>query len=88
MKQYEFWKMVKIAWLRWEVNGTVSKDLSKIYDCLPYDLLIAKLEAYDVDIESFNLLVDILVLESKELPLVQLISNNQKLDVQFLKGQY
>ena len=80
--------MVKIAWLRWEVNGTVSKDLSKAYDCLPYDLLIAKLEAYDVDIESFNLLIDTLVLESKELPLVQLISNNQKLDVQFLKGQY
>ena len=80
--------MVKIAWLRWAVIGTVSKDLSKAYDCLPYDLLIAKLEAYDVDIESFNLLIDTLVLESKELPLVQLISNNQKLDVQFLKGQY
>ena len=80
--------MVKIAWLRWGVIGTVSKDLSKAYDCLPYDLLIAKLEAYDVDIESFNLLIDTLVLESKELPLVQLISNNQKLDVQFLKGQY
>ena len=80
--------MVKIAWLRWGVIGTVSKDLSKAYDCLPYDLLIAKLEAYDVDIESFNLLIDTLVLESKELPLVQLMSNNQKLDVQFLKGQY
>ena len=80
--------MVKIAWLRWGVIGTVSKDLSKAYDCLPYDLLIAKLEAYDVDIESFNLLIHTLVLESKELPLVQLISNNQKLDVQFLKGQY
>ena len=80
--------MVKKAWLRWGVIGTVSKDLSKAYDCLPYDLLIAKLEAYDVDIESFNLLIDTLVLESKELPLVQLISNNQKLDVQFLKGQY
>ena len=80
--------MVKIVWLRWGVIGTVSKDLWKAYDCLPYDLLIAKLEAYDVDIESFNLLIDTLVLESKELPLVQLISNNQKLDVQFLKGQY
>ena len=80
--------MVKIVWLRWGVIGTVSKDLWKAYDCLPYDLLIAKLEAYDLDIESFNLLIDTLVLESKELPLVQLISNNQKLDVQFLKGQY
>lgn len=40
--------------------GTVLMDLSKAYDCLPHDLLIAKLHAYGVDSKSLSLLDDYL----------------------------
>ena len=40
--------------------GTILMDLSKAYDCLPHDLLIAKLEAYGLDNDSLNLFLDYL----------------------------
>ena len=39
-----------------EFIGTILMNLSKAYDCLPYDLLIAKLEAYGLD--NGSLLLD------------------------------
>ena len=38
--------------------STILTDLSKAYDCLSHDLLIAKLEAYGLDIGSLNFLLD------------------------------
>ena len=40
--------------------GTVLMALSKTYDCLPHDLLIAKFEAYGLSKSSLNLLLDYL----------------------------
>ena len=42
--------------------GTILMDLSRAYDCLSYDLLIAKLESYGLDIGSLNFLLDYLSL--------------------------
>ena len=37
--------------------GTILMDLSEAYDCLPHDLMVAKLEAYGVSKESLQLKV-------------------------------
>ena len=40
--------------------GTILMDLSKAYDCLPHDLMVAKLEAYGLAKESLQLISDYL----------------------------
>ena len=45
---------------RSEVMGTILMDLSKAYDCLPRDLLIAKLAAYGVDHFSLSFIYNYL----------------------------
>ena len=40
--------------------GALLTDLSKSFDCFNHDLLIAKLHAYGLDIDSLNILQDYL----------------------------
>jgi hypothetical protein len=40
--------------------GTILMDLSKAYDCLPHDLIIAKLEAYGFGKDSLKLIYNYL----------------------------
>ena len=40
--------------------GTILMDLSKAYDCIPYELLKAKLKCYGIDNGSLRLLLDYL----------------------------
>ena len=42
------------------VVGTILMDLSKAFHCLPHELVLAKLHAYEVDITSLKLLQDYL----------------------------
>ena len=42
------------------IAGTILMNLSKTYDCLPHDLIIAKLEAYGLDMNSLRFLFDCL----------------------------
>ena len=39
-----------------EFVGTILMDLSKAYDCLPHNLMVAKLEAYSLAKESLQLI--------------------------------
>ena len=40
--------------------GTLLTDLSKAFDCIPHDLIIAKLEAYGFQIDALRLVYDYL----------------------------
>ena len=42
------------------IVGTVLMDLSKAYDCLPHDLLLAKLDAYGIGCDALTLINDYL----------------------------
>ena len=40
--------------------GALLTDLSKAFDCLPHDIIIAKLNAYGFDMKALNFIYDYL----------------------------
>ena len=70
------------------VNGQLLTDLSKAFDYLLHDLLIAKLAAYGFDYELLTLMQSYLWIENKELKLIILTARFLTLYSGFLKVQY
>ena len=68
------------------IVGTILMDLSKAYDCLPHDLIIAKLEAYGLDTNSLRFLFDYLSCRKQRTKMRSAYTN--WLVVGFLKDQY
>ena len=61
--QYALFRLIQ----KWQAEferegyiGTILMDFSKAYDCSSYDLLIAKVEAYALDVGNLNFLLDYL----------------------------
>ena len=66
--------------------GTILMDLSKAYDCLPHDLLIAKLGAYGLDRSSLRLLMDYLNSRKQRTKVGSSYSNLSKITRGILQG--
>ena len=43
-----------------KIVGATLTDLSKAFNCLPHDLLVAKIEAYDLDTKTLKLMLSYL----------------------------
>ena len=63
-------------------------DLSKAYDCLSRNLMIAKLEAYGLDIASLSVPKNYLADRKKGLKLNSLRGTGSESYVEFLKALY
>ena len=57
------------------VVGTILMDLSKAFDCLPHERILAKLHAYGVDIKSLKLLQDYLSNQTQRVKLDSTLSS-------------
>ena len=58
--------------------GALLTDLLKAFNCLPHEMIIAKLYAYGVDMLSLKLINSIYLKEGKELKLMMFIAHGMK----------
>ena len=68
------------------IVGTILMDLSKAYDCLPHDLLIAKLEAYGFSSDSLQLVCSYLVSRYQRVKIGSCKSSRQKIKIGVPQG--
>ena len=68
--------------------GTVLMELSKAYDWLPHDLIIAKFEAYGPSKSSLSLLLDDLTSRKQRVKIDSHIACGMKLRQVSLKGLF
>ena len=68
--------------------GALLTDLSKAFDCLPHELLIAKLHAYGVDVPSLKLLHSYLTKRKQRVKLNGTYSSWSEIVFEFHKGPY
>ena len=66
--------------------GTILMDLSKAYDCLPHDHIIAKFEAYGLSKSSLSLLLDYLISRKQRVKIGSSYSVWHKIKTGVLQG--
>ena len=67
---------------------TIVKDLSKAYECIPHDLLTAKLEAHGLDKTSLNIFFDYLNNRKQRTKLAVLLALGMTLLQEYHKDQF
>ena len=68
------------------IVGTILMDLSKAYDCLPHDLLIAKLEAYGIERKSLKLIYSYLSGRKQRVKVASHYSSYKKIKIGVPQG--
>ena len=85
LKMLEKWKRLVDGG---KVFGTLLTDLSKAFDCLNHELLIAKLNANGFSLPALRLINDYSLVGDNELELEIRLVISLKLYLEYLKGQY
>ena len=66
--------------------GALLTDLSKAFDCIPHDLIIAKLEAYGFQIDALRLVRDYLSNRKQRIKLNETFSSWRDIEYGVLQG--
>ena len=68
--------------------GALLTDLSKALDCIPHDLIIAKLEAYGFQINELTQVYDYLLYRKQRVKLNETFSSWRDIEYSALKGLF